>query len=601
MQLPKDCTHTVDPPTWPGDARAFGPLSAINVLIGPNNSGKSRLLRRIYQEFGNSPVDRFTAREELRDGFRALWEVRKLASEHPDLNVVARLADTSLEKAVPTRLRASALGSELSNAIRNIRQPRGRQSWPPRIRELLEYLARFSARLMQIGPELRYLSVYCPVVRSARPIGGEQDIRQRFKSDYKLVHQDGARPADGRAFIHSGEDLNQVIRSLRLGPRKDRALVGRFERFLRERFFGGMAVELVAKEDTTQTGKGVLHVQIGNELERPIYELGDGLAQLIILSAPVILYRERHLLLFIEEPELNMHPGMQRMFLETIANEPCASGGSRQVFLTTHSTQFVDMTLDYSDISVFSCSAQVPESEHPDQSPTFKVRARANCDLETLKDLGVRNSSLMLTNCTVWVEGIFDRMYFRHYLKMYLHDGPGKGKTGWKEDLHFSFVEYGGANVVHWSFLDPDGPDPKRLCGELLLIADADDSAAKRARHSELNRVLGENFLLLACREVENLISPDVLKRVLAEKFKKTLSQELKYEDYKDKALGSYLDSVSTGGDSPKSFAGDSGTIWNKRKFAEVVIGSIESWDQLTPEAKHVTERIVKHIEKHNR
>ena len=69
-----------------------------------------------------------------------------------------------------------------------------------------------------------------------------------------------------------------------------------------------------------------------------------------------------------------------------------------------------------------------------------------------LKELGVQNSSVFLTNATIWVEGITDRLYLRAYMKKYLSElkrsDTSKDKEKFlkysqlKEDIHYSFVEY---------------------------------------------------------------------------------------------------------------------------------------------------------------
>ena len=57
---------------------------------------------------------------------------------------------------------------------------------------------------------------------------------------------------------------------------------------------------------------GFITVKIGDEIERPIYELGDGIQSIIILTLPLFLNKGNNLLVFIEEPEKLLHPGLQR-------------------------------------------------------------------------------------------------------------------------------------------------------------------------------------------------------------------------------------------------------------------------------------------------
>jgi hypothetical protein len=66
----------------------------------------------------------------------------------------------------------------------------------------------------------------------------------------------------------------------------------------------------------------------------------------------------------------------------------------------------------------------------------------------------VRNSSIFLSNCTIWIEGICDRLYINKFLEISQEYklGDRYDIDRLKEDLHFSYIEYGGANIVHYSF-----------------------------------------------------------------------------------------------------------------------------------------------------
>src|SRR5687768_7959440 len=95
-----------------------------------------------------------------------------------------------------------------------------------------------------------------------------------------------------------------------LGPRSDRALVDAYEDFLAAELFEGRPVEIRPRRDSD-----VVFVGIGDDDERPIYQFGDGIQSLIILIFPAFVAEKRSLL-FIEEPDTHLHPGMQRKLLE---------------------------------------------------------------------------------------------------------------------------------------------------------------------------------------------------------------------------------------------------------------------------------------------
>src|SRR5690606_38667289 len=145
--------------------------------------------------------------------------------------------------------------------------------------------------------------------------------------------------------------------------------------------------------------------------------------------------------------------------------------------ITTHSNHLLDLTLDIQHVSVYTFK----RNGDLDGVPQFVFENVDNDSSEVLRLLGVRNSSVFLTNCTIWVEGITDRIYLRRYLELYI---SRLNRKIFKEDIHYSFVEYGGSNITHWSFLsESDESIPNiivdRLCGKLFLITDRDGAGLK--------------------------------------------------------------------------------------------------------------------------
>ena len=69
----------------------------------------------------------------------------------------------------------------------------------------------------------------------------------------------------------------------------------------------------------------------------------------------------------------------------------------------------------------------------------FKVINSSPNDIDILNQLGVNNSSVFMANCTIWVEGISDKIYLNKYLKTYIES---KGLKDFKEGIDYSFVEY---------------------------------------------------------------------------------------------------------------------------------------------------------------
>lgn len=173
-------------------------------------------------------------------------------------------------------------------------------------------------------------------------------------------------------------------------------------------------------------------------------------------------------------------------------------------------------------------------------------------------------------------------------------------------------MEYGGNNITHWSFLDKEEKpiNVKKLCGRLFLLADKDQG--KEERHKQLKETLGtERVHILECREIENLISPEVLLEIVKdyEKIKDedpldNIKTDVEYSEYKTEYLGEFIESNIIKDMDKKvrkrSYKTDSGAINDKNGFFKKAKKYTQNWDDLTEEAQKLTERIYKFIEENN-
>jgi hypothetical protein len=407
--------------------------------------------------------------------------------------------------------------------------------------------------------------------------------------------------------IFTGISLYDDVKRKLLKLPEDRELIAEYQRFLQDKFFQGKEVTLIPDIDSD-----TLSIKIGNDYQFPIYNLGDGLQTLIILTYKIITESEG-LLFFIEEPDMFMHPSFQRILLEVMLENP-----QHQYFLTTHSNHMLDMAMDYSDISVFlfkKYEIEVPDNEHLDENgrPKIKHESRFTIeqkhvgDFEILHELGARNSSVFLTNATIWVEGITDRMYLREYLRKYMSDN----NYPYKEDSHFSFVEYGGKNLVHWKFSpkadkkNEEFIDALKTVGSPFLITDGDVSQKWKDRFSI---ELPSRYWFCPGKEIENLIPEEILIKYLENELKDKFADNLKvkvnfkkYSTYKKNkkliGLGGYLDECLNTTFASKN---NTGTIDDKKKFCEDIIKLMREpnkikWN-LPEELENLCALIVNHI-----
>lgn len=473
------------------------------------------------------------------------------------------------------------------------------------------------------------MRVYIPTIRTTRAATAEFDPKDAIAADVgrslfgnQLPESDRQACFAGTCEIISGQDFYPRLRRDLTLSRMRREAMDDLQDFISRRFLQGLPFELIPKEEG---GKGISHclyAKVGKEEERPLYLLGDGLAQIVIMLYPLFLYRDKSLFLFIEEPELYLHPGMQRVLIEAMVNDerdggvPVTNGCFRQVFVTTHSPCFLDMTLDPKRVAVFHVAKQPNESI--DHTPEFRVTVKSAPDKPLLQELGARNTSLLLTNCTIWVDGPSDRKYITHYLRLYSEkDTTFKAREG----IEYTVAMYSGNVIKHYFFgEDENGIGESegkllvdRMCGTALVVVDDDGASSthkkeKHKRFSELADQLGDRFHRHPVREIENLLDVSALRRAIIDWSKDELTDSdfnsVEHAHYKAVPLGSFIRDkflIADKRPSRKLWESESGycTIAHKVEFADSVTATLTEYDQLSEEAKAFTVKLVAHILKH--
>lgn len=213
----------------------------------------------------------------------------------------------------------------------------------------------------------------------------------------------------------------------------------------------------------------------------------------------------------------------------------------RNFFLTTHSNHFLDITLDYEDkASFYSCEKKEIKAGEKKETKT-EIRSITQ-NKEVLNLMGIRNSSVFLSNCIIWVEGISDRLYIKHFLdlfKKYLEKSSKeeleKQKLNelkiYQEDKHYSILEYGGGNVVHFNFGKNDG-NPNTINTDAVsknnfLVEDNDGHNLQTGNNIKTNKIDKKGNRLLKHQdifkenffgkhfEIENILSKDIILKVV--------------------------------------------------------------------------------------
>lgn len=583
-------------------------LSKVNLFIGSNNSGKSRCIRGIFANqavgINHDGFNLISLNEAIQDYEQ---EMTKLFQKYGATFNRSPNRQFHIEKIYATQVGGEHLLEKLVKKVdsytsksfnvipdveygmRSLFSSKG-----------MEILSRLKESYQDSFSKVQYFNgkyVYIPMLRGVRPLNtgtGENDYYlDRTIKDYFTngLAQDRQ--------MYTGMSLYNDLVTLLLGDTSDRRRVRDFESFLSDTFFQNLEVNLIPRH-----GQDVVYIKIGNT-EKPVYELGDGIQSVIILLYPLFFNTDKQLLVFFEEPEHSLHPGYQRLFIEALHRPEFSKF---QYFVTTHSNHLLDITEEVDkDISVYTVE-RVGEGNEA----YSKITNVSKRDLRTLELLGVRNSSVFLSNCTIWVEGITDRLYIKRFLEIYQDYllNAGEIKQRFTEDIHFAFVEYAGSNVTHWSFetdKDIEKINALSISNKIFLVADKDDTedkpeSAKALRLKKLGEVLKNNFYRHDGREMENTLLPDVLLRTIAEKEKKEKEviapKGLEYEKYKNERIGKYLQGKLK--DISFNYEGEGGTINDKKGFCKRAIEQIRTIDDLSDENKELCKRLMAFIQQSN-
>lgn len=636
------------------------PLSQINFFIGPNNSGKSRMLRQLimnlseYEYYNPTEITdpqrikrnkvgimRYSYKEiiqSISNYIQLLEEHIRAEHNHKQLNsAFNRSEDIYLDEndLLDYYDSLSAIFSDVYKNDFSKLELQSDNNEKKRHDYIYKIFAKILQEVLQLLPKNQENKfTYIPSFRTLRKFLSEVPNLEKEKklrysdSEYKtyalndypffktrvqfdyflkesgingsLVYNDEwYSPTLNPIHIFTGETLFDDIKSLRNSGERDRKILTDFEYFLSSNFFNSKPISINALNINNIKD---VYIKIGFEKELPIYHLGDGIQAIILLTFPLFVRANQQHQIFYEEPELFMHPGMQKIFIEVLK-----SFTNTQAYIATHSNHFLDTSLDFPEsISIFSVRKNLFN-----EITKFEIENLSSPQVSILNELGVRNSSVLLANCSIWVEGVSDRIYLKKYLKIYMLENPDNHENPkqFKEDLHYSFFEYGGNNIIHYDFVDENQPlkiNALRLSNRIFLLHDRDQG--KQKRHDHLKKQLQDNYYQLDVLEIENLLTPEVLKETLTD-FKTNNADNIvfkpfSHDDYKNIPLGVFVKTHATSG-LKKIFTPGSNKItprlYNKVNFAQKAIGHITSWEYVSPEAQQLTKLIYKFIESNHK
>lgn len=582
-------------------------INRINVFVGENNSGKSRMMRILLNSDmakilsnGYATANTTTYRTDILNNIKSI-----ISNNGYDFKIdkIENKTDTDFfceiqEKMDMFKAKNKSVSYPINNYISRI---------DSNMNSLLEALCKEN-NIVRQSSITKHNPIYIPILRGIENFNlyfnisnntavlnsismnqSQRNALEQYKINANHIYQNKIQKAYGinEELIFTAENLYEDVTNKLLGKEEGRNFIKDFQDFISQQFYDGKEFTLIPQKE-----KGYLHVKIGKQ-EKPLHDLGDGVKQLVTILYKIYENKNIEKIFFIEEPELNLHPGFQRRLMEILQLDIF---NKHQYFITTHSNHFIDSCFDYDNISIYKFT------NINNSNKKFRITYTLPNDVSLLQSLGVNNSSVFMANCTIWVEGISDKILIKKYLEKYFEK---KCITKYKEDINYAFVEYGGNNIIHWDFEPTDAIDTINASGitnRSFLICDNDnDSDAKKKRKQELKKVFKNNYFELTVREIENTISKNVLEKTLFGnteiKYKKTVEQK----DYANKKeyMGRFIDehySLSK----KYSKKGGTGTIVNKVNFSKEVAKNITRYEDLSRQAINLCEKITQFIEKSN-
>lgn len=270
---------------------------------------------------------------------------------------------------------------------------------------------------------------------------------------------------------------------------------------------------LVEKSLRLELAKGIRFFMErgGQTIVANLSQLGTGVAQLFMMLSYLFISKNRSLNVFMEEPECNLHPDAVLKLISIVEqNFP-----NHRFFISTHSSTLIDQLTN--NWSIHRIIRKGNGSSIAQQCNGLVQK------YELLDELGIRASQLLQSNLVIWVEGPSDRIYLNKWIKDLTDTTLVEGK-------HYSFLMYGGANLTSYDLLSDDRYiDILSTSRNAVVVCDSDKGDESQTLKARVQNLLDK---LETVKTLENGHEKDISEYVY---IWVTLGREI--ENYVPKAV----------------------------------------------------------------
>lgn len=537
------------------------PWAACNIIVGQNNSGKSnviRALKKIAGLHGDNSSCELTELDLHRRDQSSSFRYRL------DFHVEDNDPDAVIE--ITEALRTNDVYFDISvtppSSITYVR-------WSGMDVTNFEVANEL---LLKVAQRTFNRKVGRGVIENEMKKHAEQAFT-RFRSGIPNVHMipEFRQIRPGEKYAFDGQNLISLLGEYQIPPIGKDQLREKFERI--ERFVQKMlhlpeaSIEITRDNDLLINDAG---------LRLPLSSYGTGTHELVIMLVAVLSNEGD--LYCIEEPEIHMHPRLQREFVQFITAE------TRNYYLiSSHSHVFVNAIDWLDDVQVFHLETSSGASKG---QPLMSDKEA----LQAFNDIGVRPSDILQTNCIIWVEGPSDRIHIRRWLELL--------SSELVEGRDYSIMFYGGRLLSHLGFEREKVPEQLipilRISQNSIVVIDSDRSGPGGRLNRTKERVKAEcnenggYCWITDGREIENLVPGPSILRALRTIVNKEVDLKLgKYDSFSE----SLVEALRTA--NAKLIDYDS----NKVKYARIIAentGADDLQDSLINVLKDVIGKIKK-------